>query len=169
MDSNPDLRQESIAARILTEAMTEHGWDGNDITLTVESETSFVEAVAATVRRIDELEELAGAAKALAARYTARAGDLMSRRESMREALGEALERSGVPLPLRLAEGTVTLTTPAPSAVVVDVDLVPDEYMRTKITKAPDMRSITLDLRDGKQVGGAILRNSRRSVQVRRG
>lgn len=165
---NPDLRIESIAARQLVEAMQAHGYDGDDIGIAVEGETDFPEAVAAMVRRIDELEELAGGAKAIAARYVARAKDLEARRELLREALADALERALVPLPLRLPVGTVGLTNTAPTAIITDEDLVPDEYRRTKTTTTIDMRSVTLDLRDRKTVPGAVLRNSRKSLMVRR-
>lgn len=168
MDYNPDLSTEATAARLLTEALADNGWDANDIALAVETETSFAEAVAATVRRLDEMEALANAAKALVAQYQERAKGLEFRREVLRDRLGEALERSGVPLPLRLAEGTVTLTSPAPAAVVTDEAVLPDQYLRVTVTKKPDLRSIALDLRDGKDVPGAHLRNARRSVSVRR-
>jgi hypothetical protein len=165
---NPDLSSEATAARLLVEAMADSGFDTDDISCGIESETNFLEAVSATVRRMDELEHIAGAAKALAAQYVERAKALEGRREVLRDKLVEALERSGVPLPLRLAEGTVTLTSPAPSAVVIDEQALPDEYVRTKVTKSPDLRSIALDLRDGKAVPGAALRNARRALSVRR-
>lgn len=165
---NPNLYIESTAARQLVEALSAHGWDGDDIGLAVESETSFLEAVSATVRRLDELEELAGAADALAKRYKARKEALEHRRETLREALTEALERSQAPMPLRLPEATVSLQSTAPSAIITDEELVPDEYWRTSFTKKVDLRSVTLDLRDNKPVPGAVLKNSRRSVAIRR-
>ena len=72
MADNPNLYVESTAARQLVEALASNGWDGDDIGLAIESETSFAEAVSAAVRRLDELEELAGAADALVKRYKAR-------------------------------------------------------------------------------------------------
>lgn len=168
VDSNPDLRTESIAARQLAEAMQLHGYDADDIGLGIETETSFLEAVSATVRRLDELEELAGAAKALAARYVERSKALEHRRELLRGALVEAMERSQAPMPLRLPEGTVSLKDTPPSAIVTDEALVPDEFWRTKFTKSVDLRSVTLSLREGVAVPGAVLRNSRKTVSVRR-
>lgn len=168
MDGNPDLRSESIAARQLVEAMTAHGFDGDDISIGIASETNFAEAVSAVVRRLDELEEMAGAAKALATRYTERGKGLEHRREMLCEALCKALERSQAPMPLRLPEGTVSLKDTPPSAIVTDEDILPDTYWRTKFTKSVDLRSVTLDLREGREVPGAILKNSRRSVAIRR-
>lgn len=168
MADNPNLHIESIAARQLVEALASNGWDGDDIGLAVESETSFLEAVSATVRRLDELEELAGAADALAKRYKARKEALEHRHAALRETLTDALERSQAPMPLRLPEGTVSLQSTAPSAIITDEELVPDQYFRTKFTKAIDLRSVTLGLRDKKPVPGAVLKNSRRSVQIRR-
>lgn len=167
-DNNPDLYTQSIAARQLVEALSAHGWDGDDIGLALESETSFAEAVSAAVRRLDEIEELAGAADALAKRYKTRKEALEHRHAALRDALTDALERSQAPLPLRLPEGTVGLQNTAPSAIITDEELVPDQYWRTKFTKAIDLRSVTLDLRDKKPVPGAVLKNSRRSVQIRR-
>lgn len=166
--NNPNLHAESIAARQLCEAMSLHGFDAEDISISVESETSFTEAVSATIRRLDELEELAGAAKALAARYVERSKALEHRRELLREALTEALERSQAPMPLRLAVGTVSLKDTPPGAIIVDEELIPDEFYRTKFTKSVDLRSVTLSLREGVEVPGAVLKNSRRSVAIRR-
>lgn len=168
MDGNPDLHTQSVAARQLVEAMQTHGFDADDIGIALEGETDFLEAVSSTIRRLDELEELAGAAKALAARYVERSKALEHRRDLLREALTEALERSQAPMPLRLPEGTISLKDTAPSAIVTDGQEIPDEYWRTKFTKAVDLRALTLDLREGKSIPGAVLKNSRRTVSVRR-
>lgn len=167
-ERHPDLRSEASAARQLVEAMAAHGFDSEDIGIALEGETNLLEAVSATVRRLDELEELAGAAKALAARYVERSKALEHRRELLREALTEALERSQAPMPLRLPEGTVSLKDTPPSALIVDEEQVPDSYWRTSFTKKVDLRSVTLDLRDNKPVPGAVLKNSRRTVAIRR-
>ena len=168
MSGNPDLHTESIAARQLAEAMHAHGYDGDDIGLAIEGETNFLESVSATLRRLDELEELAGAAKALAARYVERSKALEQRRDLLRDALIEALERSQVPMPLRLPIGTVSLKDTAPGVIVTDETLVPDEYWKTSFTKNVDLRSVALDLRDKKPVPGCVLKNARRTVSVRR-
>lgn len=165
---HPDLRSEASAARHLCEAMSLHGYDAEDIGIALEGETNFLESVEAAIRRLDELEELAAAAKALAARYVERSKALEHRRELLREALTEALERSQAPMPLRLAVGTVSLKDTPPSALIVDEGEVPDAYWRTSFTKKVDLRSVTLDLRDNKSVPGAVLKNSRRSVAIRR-
>lgn len=164
----PDLRSESVAARQLVEAMQTHGFDAEDIGLGLASETNLLEAVSATVRRLDELEELAGAAKALAARYVERSKALEHRRDLLREALTEALERSQAPMPLRLPDGTVSVKDTAPSAIVTDEEQIPDEFWRTRFTKSVDLRSLTLSLREGKSIPGASLRNSRRTIGVRK-
>ncbi len=167
-ERHPDLRTETTSARLLSEAMAGHGYDDEDIGLALASETNFEEAVTEAILRLDELEWLAGAAKAISKKYQERADGLEARRERLRDVIAEALERSHAPLPLKLPVATVGLTSPAPSAVVLDANLVPAEYMRTKVTKSPDMRSITLDLREGKPVEGCALRNSRRTLSVRR-
>lgn len=168
MHDNQDLRSETAAARQLVEAMQAHGFDGEDISISVESETNFAEAVSAAVRRLDELEQLASGAKSLADRYKTRAAVLEEAREVLRGSLAEALERAGVPLPMRLPVGTVGLQTVAPSAIVTDEDLIPDEFWKVKTSRSIDMRALTASLRDGFPVDGAVLRNSRKSVAVRR-
>lgn len=167
VDPGRDLHSETLSARLLVEAMRQHGWDEGDIGLAVESETDFPEAVSAAVRRCAELEKLARAAKDLASDYEQRARDLMARRETMRETVVTALERAGVSLPLRLPEGTVTLANQAPGAVVTDEASIPEEYWREKIAKSIDLRAVAADLRDRKVVPGAVLLNSRRTLQVR--
>lgn len=163
-----DLKTEAAAARMLVEFLADHGFKDEDISISIESECNFVEAVSAAIRRIDELQALSDAAKALAATYTERASRLEDRKAALRDALTEALERSQAPMPLRLAEGTVSLKDTPPSAIVTDEALLPDEFWRTKFTKSVDLRSVTLSLREGVEVPGATLRNSRRTVSVRR-
>jgi hypothetical protein len=164
----PDLHAEASAARMLVEAMEQHGFDGTDISISLESETEFVETVASTVRRIDELEQLAASASLLAARYKAREEDLKSRRETLRGILADALERSQAPLPLRLAEGTVTLGHPSPGVRIISEADIPDTYWRVYTNRKVDVRSVGLDLRDGRSVPGAALANARPTVVVRR-
>ena len=168
MDDKPDLRTQAAVARQLAEAMAGHGYDDEDISLALASETNFEEAVTAAVLRLDELETLALGAKSIAKRYQERSCGLEGRRERLREVLAEALERSHAPLPMKLPVATVSLTSPSPSAVVIDEALVPDLYWRSKVTKSVDLRSVALDLRDGRDVPGCHLRNSRKSLLVRR-
>lgn len=165
---NPNLYLESIAAKQLVDEMREQGFDGEDIGISVESETSFTEAVSAAVRRLDELEELAAAAKAMAARYTERRAVLELRHEQLRDVLAEALERSSAPMPLRLLEGTVSLKDTPPSAIVTSEAQLPDDYWVTSFTRRADLRAVARDLREGREVPGACLKNSRRSVAIRR-
>lgn len=165
--NNPDLRQEASAARILADAMRDNGYDADDIALVVESESNFMEAVAGCVRRIAELDGMETAVKQLAAHYRDRADALSFKRDRLRDALVEAIDRSGVPLPLRMAEATVSVTSPAPSARIIDETLLPEEFVRTKVTTSPDMKAITKVLRDGIDVPGAVLANASRSLMVR--
>jgi hypothetical protein len=164
----PDLHSQSIAARELADAMREHGgYDTDDIGLVIESECDFSEAVSAAVCRLAELDALADAARALATRYSDRAALMTVRREKLRDVLCAALERSGVPLPMRLPSGTVGISRPAPTALVVDEAAIPDAYMRTTVTKKPDMRAITASLRERLAVPGAVLRNAQPALLVR--
>lgn len=164
----PNLHVETSAAMMLAEAMREHGFDEESVQLSISSETSFPEAVSAALQRLAELAEHEEAAKRLATTYRDRATALDFRQERLREALVEALERSGAPLPMRLAEATITVSRPAPSARVTDELALPAEYVLTKVVTRPDMKAITAALRAGTAVAGASLGNSRPSLVVRR-
>lgn len=162
----PLLHDEAMAAQELVESL--RGWDEGDISLSIESETDLHEVVSACIIRLNELDEHAAACRRLADGYRERATALAAQVDRLRETVTEALQRSGAPMPLRLPEATVTISNPAPSARVIDPALIPDAYMRTKVTRAPDLRSITETLRQGLDIPGAALANARPSLVVRR-
>lgn len=167
MKRAPDLRMEAAAAAAIAAELRDLEFDDESVELSVESETDFVEAVTLAVIRLNELAEHEAACKRLADGYRDRAGKLAIRAEQIRDVLAEALQRSGVPLPLRLDVATVSVGHPAASARVIDADEIPEDFMRCKVVKSPDMRAITQALRDGKPVAGCTLANARPSLLVR--
>lgn len=163
----PDLTRETAAAARLGEAMREHGYDEDDVRLTIESETDFTEAVSLAVRRLAELAQLEAGARALARQYEARGKALAERQETLRGRIVGAIEDSGVALPLRLPCGTVGVTRQPAGAVVTALDELPQQYVRIDLVRVPLMREIAAGLRRGEAIHGAILRNAQPSLQVR--
>ena len=61
----------------------------------------------------------------------------------------------------------ITLTKARPMVAVTDVDLIPDEYIKTTITKAPIKKDILTALKAGEDVAGCELGESKRSLRVK--
>jgi hypothetical protein len=161
----PDLYVESQAAKQLVEVLA--GWDEADITLAIESECNLNEALAVCIIRLNELAEHEAACKRLANGYRDRAAALDIAQERVRDAMLNAVQRAGVPLPVRLPEGTITVSNPAPSARVIDEAQIPAAYIRVREVRSPDMASITRTLREGLEVPGAVLGNAKSTLVLR--
>lgn len=134
---------------------------------TLDGETSAIEAARAVVRMIAAMEAMEGAAKALAARYAARAHDFASRQERARNALlhfmGEIGEKT-----LVLPEGTVSVKASGAAKVVGEADpaTLPKCFVRMKLEL--DKAQIKRALEQGETVEGFALSNAGPSLQIRK-
>lgn len=132
---------------------------------TLDGETDAIRAASQAVRMIAAMETLETAAKALATRYGARAGDFADRAQRARDALAHFMAEIGEKR-LTLPEGTITLATGQPSLTgEPDIDTLPPDYVR--ITKAPDRALIKKALQDSFEVPGYSLTNARPRLQIR--
>jgi|SRR5579862_5745784 hypothetical protein len=101
--------------------------------------------------RASEAADLARAMTARKLRYERR-GELI--RGTIHDIL-VATERLSVVTP----EGTVALRRIAPSVLILDPALIPDEYIVEKIERNPDRRAILADLVEGVVINGCVLSN----------
>lgn len=132
---------------------------------TLDGETDAIQGVRTAVRMIAAMESLETAAKALATRYGARAGDFADRGQRARDAIAHFMAEIGEKR-LTLPEGTVTLAQGQPSLTGdPDVETLAPDYVR--ITKAPDRALIKKALQDGFEVPGYALTNARPRLQIR--
>lgn len=132
---------------------------------TLEGETNAIKAASQAVRMVAAMETLEEGAKALAQRYSARAGDFAARASRARDALAHFMGEIGEKR-LTLPEATITLAAGSPSlAGDCDADLLPDQFVR--ITRQPDRAKIKAALTEGHDVPGYALTNARPKLQIR--
>jgi hypothetical protein len=120
----------------------------------------IVRALNFAVLRKAEATELVGMMQAREMRYERRA---LALRTELFEVM-VALNRQSFPAP----EGTVSLRAGKESVLITDEDAIPDEYMITSTTRAPDRKAILADLREGVVIDGAALSNGAPSLVFRR-
>jgi hypothetical protein len=118
----------------------------------------IVRALVFAEARQQEAKTLVGLLQARQRRYANRAAWL---REELLQVM-VALERPSFAAPF----GTVTLRAGVPSAVIIDEEALPDEYIR--ITRKPDGTKILADLKQGVVIEGAVLSNGTPSVALYR-
>lgn len=155
------IYEEALAVRTLAAEL-----QGEDLELSIASETSFLEAVEAVLGAIRDAETMAEAASGRAKAIEARADAFRARAERLRDVLLGAMASAGQKT-LRLPEATLTVSEAAPTAVVTDEAALPLCYWTEKTTRRADMRRITADLRAGQDVYGATLRNMPPKLIVR--
>jgi hypothetical protein len=158
-----NLYEEAQAVRMLAAEL-----EGEDLELSIASETGFVEAAEQVLSAIRDAEMLRDAAHERAKAINDRAALFDRRQERLRDVLLGAMATAGQ-RKLVLAEGTLSVCDTAPTAIVTDEARLPPELVTSKITTRPDMREITRRLRAGEEILGAELRNAppRLTVRVR--
>jgi len=143
------------------------GEDNQTFVDTLEGESTVIGTARAAVRYIQANEALEEAAKALAARYLARAKTFSDRADRARDALSNFMSEIAAKS-LVLPEGTVTLAVGQPTLVGdPDPATLPDDLVR--ITRAADKTKIKALLANNETVEGYSLSNARPRLQIRGG
>jgi hypothetical protein len=132
----------------------------------VEGETFIPEIVGAVVKSIDEDGILVTGIKALIEELQARKSRIEGRAENKRGLIELALMRAEIKS-VETPAATVSLRAVPPKIASVDESLIPSEYF-TVPTPALDKRKLLADLKEGKQVPGAVLSNGGQSITIRR-
>lgn len=120
----------------------------------------IVRALVFAEAREQEAKMLAALLQARQSRYAARAAWI---RQELFDVM-VALERPSFAAPF----GTVSLRAGVPSALITDEKALPEEYIKTTVTRAPDKRAILDDLKVGVVIPGALLTNGTPTVALRR-
>src|SRR5437764_2938349 len=147
------LTAEAVAVRLLASEL-----EGEDLDLSIESETAFKECVA---RVVDEIRELETMGRAIADRQTelaARAERYAAREQRLRDVLVGAFATAGV-RKLPLVEATVSLVDGQAVVKVIDEAAIPAEFWREKTVRMLDRRAVAEALKDRRAVPGATLDN----------
>lgn len=112
------------------------------------------------------LEAAAEALKAAEARIADRRKAIESRAEWLKEYLRSNMERCGISK-IECPEFVVTLGKPRDVCEIVNEDDLPDDYVKTKITKSPDKALILKAMKDGYDVPGARIGKSKSPLSVK--
>lgn len=157
----PDLREEALAVAMLAAEL-----QGEDLELSIESETGFKEAAAAVLAAIREAETMRDAVTERVKALEVRSDAFDARARRLRDVLMGALATAGqksLPLP----EATLTVVEQPATAVVFDENAVPLDLWRTKTTRGIDYRALAARLKAGELIPGATLNNQPPRLQVR--
>lgn len=161
-----DLARETEAARVLRENLADIIQDDEDAADFVEGQTSLVEAIELAVKQTGEDESAIEAIDSYVAKLKSRKDRLKSRIETMRAAIGVAMDQASQKK-IETPYGTVTRKKVTQSAIVTDEASIPSKYWVTPDPKL-DKAALAADLRAGEKVEGATLSNGGETVAIKR-
>lgn len=162
-----DLRQKGREIAGLAQAIRELAGD-DDLAFidTLDGECDALRAASQAVRMVGAMEALETAAKALADRYRARAGDFAGRADRARDAIAHFMGEIGEKT-LVLPEATLSLAAAGAPALVGEPDVATLPLDLTIVTRKPDRAAIKAVLLAGGSVEGCSLSNGRPSLRIR--
>ena len=147
---------QSAAAKQLIADLVAAGIDDEEsVTLSIESETTLVEAVQSAVDRIAELDAMSEAIKLRSDNFSERLLRFANQRATIKRAIALALDaaqQKKIETPI----ATVYVSNGRQRGVVTDPTALTDEYLVPQPAK-PNMTLITKALNDGVEVPGAAL------------
>lgn len=162
------LHDEALAARSLVAELARVTEDltDDDAALAVASETNLAEAIEAALLANAEDAAHVETLKQLAAQMEARMARKAARIERRKGAILAAMEIAGLPK-LELASATVTAGRGKRKVLITDLELIPDEFIREKVTRTPDKDAILKAILAQRQISGAELSNTAPVLTVR--
>lgn len=161
-----DLKRETEAAKSLLASLA--GILGDDAELianTVEGETDLHRELELAVARIVEIDGMVDAIVAMKKTLTARESRLDAQRETLRTAVGVAMEIAGMKR-LEMPLGTVTLKNVPPKLVVVSEEDIPARFWQPSDPRL-NKKAILDELKEKLPVAGCTLSNGSTTIQVR--
>lgn len=158
-----DIRAEARAIRDLLDHLD---LTGEDAELAVASESGLPELADVIVTAIREAETMEEALKVRIASLRWRQAAAESRGDRLRLLLADALGTAGI-ASLRCTEATVSLSDAPPTAIITDEDAVPPEFIEERTVRRIMLAELGRALRDGRDIAGAELRNSRPRLTLR--
>lgn len=148
--------------------IAEHPELAGDETLradTFEGETDLHNVLARLVDAVGEAEAMGEAIKARAAQLNERRSRYEAKHDALRGLIAKVMDRAGV-AKVTLPEATLSTRFDPPGPVVTDPDALPDELVRTKIVRSPDMAAIKAAMQAG-PVPGVALSNGKTVLTIR--
>lgn len=99
-------------------------------------------------------------------RLTERKRLLINRKESLKEYLRSNMEASGI-TKITHPLFTITLGKGKPIVVIDEESKIPDDFMRVKVTSAPDKAEIAKAIKEGVEVPGAHSEIGKSSISIK--
>jgi hypothetical protein len=161
-----DLARETEAARVLRANLADIIQDEDDARDFVEGETNLLEAIELAVKQTGEDEAAIEAIDNYVAKLTGRKDRLKSRIETMRAAIGVAMDQASQKK-VETPYGTVTRKQAVRTAIITDEASIPTSYWKPQDPKL-DKAKLAADLRAGQKIEGATLSNGGATVMIRR-
>ena len=165
-DTTRNLQIETAIARRILAALDDV-LDGDEQAQadTVEGETDLLPAIDAAIARLAELEALSAGLAAQIETAAQRRRRFTAQFDRIRNAVEDAMETAGI-CKREAPAGTVYHRSTQPRAVVTDVSLLPEEYLRRKPPE-PMLIPIAAALKDGHDVPGAQLSNGGKTIAIK--
>lgn len=150
------LKKEADAAKYLLAALADEVGEDEELrTTVVEGETSLLEAVDRTLRRIAEVKGHQKTLKEEKARISARAERFEALEETLGKALKRVIEETGIGKQERPLATVGTAKLP-PRVVITAEHNLPDEFFKPQDPKL-DLAGLTRALKEGRKIEGASL------------
>jgi hypothetical protein len=142
--------------------------DFDDLVLdAIEGETRLNELAASLIREALLTEKMAEACSARINEIASRKERLIRRADSLRAAVGRAMDEAGVPK-ITAPDVTISYRQGSIRPYVEDENQLPDEFVRVKIERRPDLRKIGDFIGDtGRAIPGVVLRNGAPTLTAR--
>lgn len=99
-------------------------------------------------------------------RLQARKKTITNNQDRLKEYLRYNMELSGI-TKINSPLFSITLGKPTQQAEVVDVDFLPDDYVNAEVKIKPDLKAILKDLKEGKDIPGAILSEGKSRLLIK--
>lgn len=159
-----DLEREKRAAEALRSKLA--GITDEDWTLTVESETNFVEAVDKALKEIDDAQALVLGIEAMGAQLEERRTRYDGRIKKLKEAICLAMQVGEVQK-LERPSATLSLKRVPPGLVITDEKQIPMDYFVRQDPRL-DRKAVMAALKDKQDVPGCTLDNGSITIAFRR-
>ena len=150
--------------RISDQIRTITGDDQDTFLDTLDGETDAMDILGKLIQERTECSIYEGAAKELAATYTARAKRLSAKQDAISQTIGQLLDAMGE-TKVQHELATVSRTKPRWSVRVDCEEDVPTQLM--KVTTRPDVAAIKKQMDDGETVPGCSILMGNPSITVR--
>lgn len=159
------LRTESAAAKVLLANVADVIGDDEDMALTVvEGETTLIEAIAAAVERMAELDMLTEAIGERTASLNVRKSRLEGQHDRIKAAVMVAMQQAEL-RKLELPTATLSLRAVAPKCEIIDESAIPSKFFKA-VDPRLDRKAVIDALKAKEVVPGARLSNGGETLSI---